>query len=139
MLADEVLPHGRSVDRGGLCWLPGGEAAYAGLVRSHTTTTRPAEEWHDIGQAQIAALTEQYAEIGGRALGTTDLHEIFGRLRTDAGFRWRDGEQMLAAARDAIRRAEEAAPGWFGRLPAQGCTVEPVLAELAPGIAAAYY
>jgi uncharacterized protein (DUF885 family) len=53
--------------------------------------------------------------------------------------RWRDGEELLEAARAAITRAEKAAPQWFGVLPSQGCTVQPVPDTEAPGAPAAYY
>ena len=46
---------------------------------------------------------------------------------------------MIAAAREAIERAERAAGSWFGVLPSQGCTVEPVPEHEAPGAAAAAY
>jgi uncharacterized protein (DUF885 family) len=138
-LAADVRPHGRPLDRGGLCWLPDGAALYAGLARMHTTTEHPPQHWHDTGLELISGLAQEYAEVGARALGTSDLGEIFTRLRTDPALRWRDGAELLAAARTAIDRAERAAAGWFGRLPAQRCTVEPTPAHAAPGAAPASY
>jgi uncharacterized protein (DUF885 family) len=139
MLATEILQHGRSTDRPGLCWLPGGDEIYAGLVRVHTTTDRTPEELHQIGLEQVARLAEEYVSIGSRVFGTTDLAEIFARLREDPALRWNDGEELLASARATIARAEAAAPRWFGKLPSQGCQVKPVPADEAPGAAGAYY
>jgi uncharacterized protein (DUF885 family) len=139
VLTGEVLPHARPNDRPGLCWLPGGDEIYAGLVRAHTTTARSPEELHQTGLDIVAALTEEYAQIGSRVFGTTDFAEILTRLRTDPELRWNDEEELLSAARDVIRRAEEAAPRWFGRLPSHSCEVRPVPADEAPGAAAAYY
>jgi uncharacterized protein (DUF885 family) len=140
MLAGEVAPQGRPEDRPGLCWLPDGEAFYAGMVRVHTTTTdRTPEDLHQTGLEIIEGLRREYAEVGARVFGTSDVAEIFGQLRTDPAMRWRDGEELLEAARAAITRAEKAAPQWFGVLPSQGCTVQPVPDTEAPGAPAAYY
>jgi uncharacterized protein (DUF885 family) len=139
VLATEIAPHGRPEDRAGLCWLPGGEEHYATAVRVHTTTDHDPADLHRTGLDVIEALAAEYAEIGGRLFGTTDGGEIRARLRTDPSLRWRDGQAMIAAAREAIERAERAAGSWFGVLPSQGCTVEAVPEHEAPGAPAAYY
>jgi uncharacterized protein (DUF885 family) len=139
VLDTEVLPHGRPADSPGLCWLPGGEETYARLIRVHTTTGRSPEEMHRTGLEIIARLAEEYAEIGEQAFGTRDLDEIRDRLRNDPALRWNSGDELLAAARTAISRAEEAAPRWFGKLPSQRCVVEAVPEDEAPGAPGAYY
>lgn len=139
VLATEVVPHGRPAERPGLCWLPDGEAHYGRLVRLHTTTDRTPTQLHRTGQEVIAALAGEYVELGARVFGTGDLDQIFARLREDPALRWRDGEELLAAARDTVTRAEQAAPDWFGRLPQQRCRVEPVPDSDAPGAPPAYY
>src|SRR5205809_214974 len=68
--------------------------------------------------------------------------EVAPHARPDdrAGLCWLpDGEEVLATARAAVARAEQAAPDWFGRLPRQRCTIEAVPADEAPGAPAAYY
>ena len=139
VLATEILAHGRPDDRAGLGWLPDGDATYARLVRMYTTTARTPEELHRTGLEIAARLAAEYAEVGAQVFGTSDQVEIFTRLRTDPSLRWRDADELLAAAREAIGRAEEAAPRWFGRLPAQRCTVQAVPADEAPGAPGAYY
>lgn len=139
VLDSEIAPHGRSQERPGMCYLPDGDRGYAALVRVHTTTDRSPEELHATGLELIEALAGEYAEIGERVFGTSDLAEIFARLRTDPGLRWNSAEELLDTARSAITRAEAAAPQWFGRIPPQPCVVEPVPAAEAPGAPAAYY
>jgi uncharacterized protein (DUF885 family) len=139
VLASEIVDAGRPEERPGLCWLPDGEAMYAGLTRAHTTTERSPDELHRTGLDLIARLADEYAEVGLRAFGTADRGEIFARLRTDPQLRWGDAEELLTAARTAIGRAEAQAPRWFGRLPSQRCQVEPVPAGEAPGGPGAYY
>lgn len=134
-----IAPHGRPEDRAGVCHLPGGEAVYAALARTHTTTERTPDELHATGLELLEKLREEYAEIGGRVFGTRDIGEIFTRLRTDPALRWSSADELLETARSAITRAERAAPRWFGRIPPQPWVVEPVPAAEAPGAAPAYY
>jgi uncharacterized protein (DUF885 family) len=138
-LASDVVPYGRPDDRPGLGWLPDGEAIYAGLARAHTTTTRTADELHEIGLDIVAELGTEYRRLGARVFGTDDLDAVFERLRTDPAMRWTGADELLDAARSAITRAEEAAPRWFGRLPATRCTVAAVPEDEAPGAPIAYY
>ncbi|AOS61464.1 DUF885 domain-containing protein [Actinoalloteichus hymeniacidonis] len=139
VLADEVLSHGRPLDKVGLCWLPDGETTYRALAKSHTTTDRTPAELHQVGLDLIADLGREYRELGAKVFGTDDLAEIFDRLRTDPALRWSDGDELLDAARAAITRAEAVAPDWFGRLPSEQCRVEPVPEAEAPGAVGAYY
>lgn len=138
-LAADIAPHSREEDMPGLCWLPGGDGIYRALARVHTSTDRTPDDLHETGLRLIAELAEEYAEIGGRVFGTGELAEIFRRLRTDQELRWTSAEELLDTARDAIRRAEEAAPEWFGRIPPEKCVVEAVPDAEAPGAPAAYY
>lgn len=139
VLDTEIAGHGRDDEHPGLCWLPDGEAMYAGLVRHHTTTDRDPDELHRTGLALIEALTEEYAELGARVFGTRDRAEIFHRMTSDPAMRWRDGDELLDSAKEAVTRAEAALPGYFGRLPATRCAIEPIPAADAPGSPAAYY
>jgi uncharacterized protein (DUF885 family) len=138
-LADEMLAHGRPDERPGLCWLPGGDAIYAGLARAHTTTDRTPEELHQTGLDIMARLREEYAEIGSRVFGSTDQQEIFRRMTSDPELRWNDADELLAAAVRAVERAGDVAPQWFGRLPSQPCKIESVPEAEAPSAPTAYY
>jgi uncharacterized protein (DUF885 family) len=139
VLVTEIAQHGRPFDQVGLAWLPGGDDMYAGLSRSHTTTDRSPDELHQTGLDLIASLHEEFAEVGARAFGTSDVAGIFDRLRTDPALRWQSEEELLSTARAAIQRAEEVLPRWFGRLPSHSCKVEPVPPAEAPGAPMAYY
>ncbi|GAB2989936.1 DUF885 domain-containing protein [Saccharothrix stipae] len=151
LLADVVRPafaayrdvisgiEGRPDDRVGLCALPGGEAMYAALARAQTTTDRTPEELHRTGLDVMAGLAREYAELGRRVFGTSDVAEVLERMRTDPDLRWHTEDELITAAREAVTRAEQAAPRWFGRVPEQRCQVEPVPAADAPGAPIAYY
>ncbi|MFT7839611.1 DUF885 domain-containing protein [Saccharothrix sp. BKS2] len=130
---------GRPADRVGVGLLPGGQEIYAALARLHTTTDRIPDDLHRTGLELIAGLAAEYAEVGRRVFGTSDVAEVFSRMRTDPALRWDSAEELLTAARAAVARAEEAAPRWFGRLPGQRCRVEPVPEADAPGQPMAFY
>jgi uncharacterized protein (DUF885 family) len=139
VLANEIRASGRPDDKAGLCWLPDGDSVYPRLSRVHTTTDRTPDELHQTGLDLIARLADEYAELGSKMFGTTDQQEIFQRMTSDPALRWSNGEELLAAAMEAVARAEEAAPKWFGRLPSQPCKVEPVPAAEAASAPTAYY
>ncbi|CAM4059733.1 DUF885 domain-containing protein [Kibdelosporangium persicum] len=139
VLDQEIAPHGRSDDKPGLCWLPGGDAAYDAMVRVHTTTARTPEQLHRTGLELIEALADEYATIGGRVFGVRTAAEVQERLRTDHSLRWGSAEEILTHARATIERAERAAPQWFARLPEKRCQVEAVPDAEAPNAAGAYY
>lgn len=139
VLADEIRQHGRPADKVGVCWLPDGVEIYRKLAKAHTTTDRGPDDLHQTGLDVIARLTDEYAEIGSRVFGTADRAEIFARMTTDPAMRWRDGDELLDSAREAVARAEAAVPDWFGRLASSQCKIEPVPAADAPGAPAAFY
>jgi len=134
-IADEVVPVGRSLEEPGLCWLPGGEEAYARTVTRHTSLDKDPEEIHQIGLAQIDALAGEYRALGGEALGTSDLSEIFGRLRDDPTLHFDGGPPIVAASEQAMAKAKGAMADWFGTLPQSDC----VVAETQTGPVAFYF
>jgi len=134
-LRDEVLPVARPEGKEGLVWLPDGEEVYRRSIRWFTTLPMTAQEIHDIGLQQIARLADEYREIGGAVLDTTDLQEIFSRLRDDPALHHTTGEGVRAAAEAAFEKARAAMGDWFGRLPEADCLV----AETASGAQAFYF
>ncbi len=138
-LMDEALPVGRPDDKPGLCWFPGGDEAYRMLIRAYTSGAHTPEELHATGVAITERLREEFAEVGTRLWGTNDVADIHSRLRNDADLRYASSEEIVASAIDVVRRAELAAPEWFGVVPSVACAVEPVPAALADGSAPAYY
>src|SRR5262249_36183784 len=139
-LVERLLPTARPDDRCGLSWLADGPAIYATLVGHHTTLELPPEEIHGIGLEQVTErLPAEYAAVGGRLLGTTDVAAIFDRLRNDASLRYQHADEIMADARRALEAATAAMPDWFGRLPVSPCRIEEVPEFLAADAPAAYY
>lgn len=134
-VAEEVVPAARPDAKPGLCWIPGGEQAYAAALFRFTTTRKTPDEIHQIGLEQIARLDDEYRTLGKEVLGTTDLAEIYRRLRDDASLHFTSGADVVAASEKAMAKAKAAMGGWFGRLPKADC----VVAETPSGPTAFYF
>jgi uncharacterized protein (DUF885 family) len=123
-IAEYVLPASRGEDIPGICHLDGGEEWYHRTIKRYTSVDLSADEIHEIGLAQIEKLNEEYRELGAEALGTSDLQEIFSRLRDDPALRFDTGEEVRAASETALAKAKAAMGDWFGRLPQADCLVQ---------------
>jgi uncharacterized protein (DUF885 family) len=135
----DQLPRARPDERVGIRFVPGGAEGYRAAVRKHTTTGLAPEEIHQIGLDTLAALRDEWAELGGRALGTSDVPEILRRLREDPALRFTSSGQIVQTVTDALRRAEEARNDWFPAYDIADCVIEeidPIEADNAP---LAYY
>ncbi|MCP3973149.1 MAG: DUF885 domain-containing protein [bacterium] len=135
MVAESVVPAGRSDDEPGLCHLPDGEATYARYVKQHTSLPLDPEEIHHLGLRQIDSLAEEYRTLGQEVLGTSDLKEIYTRLRDDPDLHFTTGADVVAASEAAMAKAKAAMGDWFGRLPKADC----VVAETPSGPTAFYF
>jgi uncharacterized protein (DUF885 family) len=122
-LVDELRPVSRPDDRVGLSHLPGGDAAYRDLVRAHTTLDLEPEVIHETGMAEVERIDAEFAQLGGRVLGTPTTAATLDRLRADPGLRFATRDEVRETAESALRRAENAIGGWFGRLPKAPCQV----------------
>jgi uncharacterized protein (DUF885 family) len=138
-LEDEVLPTGRPDEKPGLCWLPDGEEMYRRCVRYSTSSDRTPEDLHNTGLSIFERLADEFASLGSELWNTTDLADIHRRLRTDPSLRYENGDEIVATAVEAVRRAEHAAPEWFGLIPTTACAVEAIPEALAEGSPPAYY
>jgi uncharacterized protein (DUF885 family) len=138
--ADRLLPIARPDNRCGLRWLDDGALIYATLSRHHTSLVMSPDEIHAIGMAEVTdKLPQEYAEVGGRLFGTTDVPAIFERLRRDPALKYGTGEEILADARRTQEAAAAAMGDWFGRLPNASCIIEEIPEFLAADSPAAYY
>ena len=142
VLAAELAPVARPDDRPGLTWIPGGDEQYRALVRRHTSLDMDPQDVHDLGRRDVEErLPAEYAAVGARALGTSDVTEILERLRSDPGHRDGKGrgDDIIAAAQRGLDAAKAAMGEWFGRLPQAPCELRPVPDVLATDAPVAYY
>ena len=126
-LLAELLPASRDDERPGLVHLPGGREIYDRLVLVHTTLPLGAEQVHELGLGAVADLREQLAGVGGR-LGFDGFDAL--REAAASSSEGVSAERALAAAREAVARAEAALPGWFAEPLPPPCRVEPMSTHL---------
>jgi uncharacterized protein (DUF885 family) len=97
------------------------------------------EEIHQTGRDYLDALGAEWAEVGGRALGTTDVAEIRRRLREDPTLRFTDRAGIVAMVDGALRRAEEVRDDWFPAYDLPPCVIEEINPIEAGNAPLAYY
>jgi uncharacterized protein (DUF885 family) len=139
LLEDELLPAARTDDEVGLRSVPGGEAAYAAAVRRQTTTELGPEEIHQMGLAVLSDLDDEWHELGGRVLGTSDVPSVLDRLRTDPALRFRSSAELVDVVRGALERAEAARDAWFPAYDIADCVIEEIDPVEAGNAALAHY
>ena len=125
-LRDDLLPAARPDEQVGIRFVPGGAEGYAAAVRRHTTTALSPEEIHQIGLDVLDGLREEWAQLGGRVLGTSDIPSILARLREDPSLRFTDSAQIVRTVQDALRRAEESRDDWFPAYAIPDCVIEEI-------------
>lgn len=136
-LESELLPAARP--NLGVRTLPGGEAYYAYLVRSNTTTDMTPDEVHALGLAEVsrirAAMDGVIAETGFQG----SFQEFLNFLRTDPQFYAKTPEELVRIVAEMSRRADAALPRIFGTLPRLTYGIQEAPAETAPTSATAGY
>jgi uncharacterized protein (DUF885 family) len=121
VVADRVVPAARSDEVPGLVFLDGGAESYERLVWANVSRPVPSRRVHEIGLEQVRRLETEYLEVAGPVLGTSDLSEIYNRLRTDPDLHYSDAETLVTDATAALGKAGAAMGDWFGVLPESPC------------------
>lgn len=125
---DEVEP--QSKGNFGVWNLPDGDAYYADRLKSSTTTDLTADQIHDLGLKQVAAIREEMEAIKREVGFTGTLEQFFDHIRTDPKLKYPNTEAgreaYLADARAVIALAMAAAPRYFSVLPKAALEVRAV-------------
>jgi uncharacterized protein (DUF885 family) len=127
------------------CWrLPDGDAYYQASLVNWTTSSRPAEEIHQLGLDLVAKLTARMDELM-RAQGLTQ-GTVGQRLRgmyEDPRFRYPNTdegkEKLLADLNQKVRVVQAKLPQWFGALPKAGVEIKRVPKYTEAGSPGGYY
>jgi uncharacterized protein (DUF885 family) len=138
-LQQEMRPAARENDQVGICFIPGGTEGYRAAVRRHTTTELSPGQIHQMGLDYLAELEAEWAEVGGRALQTSDVPSILSRLRQDPALRFGSSGEIVRTVTDALRRAEEARDDWFPSFEIPDCIIEEIDPVEAGNAPLAYY
>ena len=125
---DEIEP--QSKGNFGAWNLPDGAAYYADRLKSSTTTSLTADQIHDLGLQQVAAIRGEMEAIKNEVGFTGTLEQFFDHIRTDPQFKYPNTEAgretYLADARAVIASVMDAAPRYFRVLPKAALEVRAV-------------
>ncbi len=102
----------------GLGVVPGGRELYLYRVRANTTTNLSPEEIHAIGQAEVARLEAEMAEIRREIGFEGSGHEFLNAVRRDARFIAQSPEEVEERYMGYITRIEPLVDDYFDVLPA---------------------
>jgi len=127
---EEYVPAAR--EELGISSVPGGRAQYQALVRYHTTLDTSPEEVHQRGLAEVARIRSEMEAIIEEVEFDGTFAEFLHFMRTDPQFYAESEEELLMYASWLAKRADDALPRFFGRLPRLSYGVRPVPASMAP-------
>jgi uncharacterized protein (DUF885 family) len=110
--------------------LPDGAAYYADRLKASTTTNLTADQIHQLGLAQVAAIRGEMDAIRREVGFQGTLEQFFEHIRSDPKFKYANTEagreEYLRDARAVIGAAMAAAPRYFHILPKAGLEVRAV-------------
>ncbi|MHC9419019.1 DUF885 domain-containing protein [Sphingomonas citri] len=116
---DEIAP--KATGNYGAWHLPDGAAYYADRLRDSTTTDLSAEQIHQLGLRQVAAIRGEMEAVKRQVGFTGTLEQFFDKVRTDPSLKYPNTaagrEQYLGDARAVIAGVMTAAPRYFRVLP----------------------
>lgn len=125
---DEIEP--QSKGNFGVWNLPDGAAYYADRLTGSTTTDLTADQIHELGLKQVAAIRGEMEKIKREVGFKGTLEQFFDHIRTDPQFKYSNDDagrdQYLSDARAIIASAMAAAPRYFSVLPKAGLEVRAV-------------
>ncbi len=137
-MRDEYAPNAQ--EKVGAAALPDGAAYYAALVRYFTTRDdATADEIHRLGLKEVARIRKEMDAVIKRSGFKGDFKAFQQFLRTDPQFYARTPEELLMRAAWISKSIDGRLPGYFGKLPRQPYSVQPVPAELAPNYTTGRY
>ena len=120
---DDYAPHGRTDP--GVWALPDGASRYRYEIRRMTTTDRTADEIHEIGLKQIAAIDAEMQALAHK-LGFKDVAGLNQHIKQERRFYATSGQQLLDLYTKYARQMEARLPELFGRLPKSKLSVVPM-------------
>jgi uncharacterized protein (DUF885 family) len=117
----------------GIANIRGGRDYYSFLLRYYTTTDLTAEQVHALGLSEVKRIRGEMDRVIAEAGFKGSFAEWLRYLRTDPRFYATSREQLIEKYAAAAKRIDGVLPRWFGTLPRQPFTVEPVPLDLEEG------
>jgi len=132
----EYIP--ASFEQVGAWQVPNGDATYAYLARSRTTTDLTPEEIHDIGLQEVKRIGAELDKAREQAGFKGTNQEFFHFLRTDPRSYAKSSDELLEFTRARAKEIDPLLVKLFRTFPRLPYGVRPVPAEIARGMPAAY-
>lgn len=123
----------------GISEVPEGRPYYRQLVRYHTTLDVSPEEIHQQGLAEVERIRAEMELVIGETGFEGEFADFLEYLRTDPKFYARSERELLMQAAWIAKRADDAMPRFFRRLPRLSYGVRPVPASMAPNYTTGRY
>jgi uncharacterized protein (DUF885 family) len=124
----------------GAAALPEGAAYYEALVRYFTTRDdATADDIHKLGLKEVARIRKEMDAVIKKTGFKGDFKAFQDFLRTDPQFYAKTPEELLMRAAWISKSIDGKLPAYFGKLPRQPYSVQPVPAEIAPNYTTGRY
>jgi uncharacterized protein (DUF885 family) len=137
-MRDEYVPNAR--DTLGASELPEGKARYEALIRYYTTLDDAnADDIHELGLREVSRIREEMDVVIRDTGFAGNFAEFIAYLRNDKQFYAASPQQLLDRAAWIAKDIDGRLPAFFGKLPRQPYSVEPVPAEIAANYTNARY
>ncbi|MFZ1736602.1 DUF885 domain-containing protein, partial [Sphingorhabdus sp.] len=117
---------------------PGGLDYYNFQIRSHTTTTKSADEIHALGQSEVARIRAEMQAVATKA-GYPSREAMIQSMRTDPKYFAKSPEELMEKSSRVAKIIDGKMPSLFHRLPRLPYGLREIPAEIAEGTTTAYY
>lgn len=137
VIVKELLPAAR--DTIAVTAMPDGAACYEARVRASTGTAKTPDELHQLGLDEVARIRAEMTAIIRSGRGGTDVRWFLDELKKRPEQYLKSEEQLLDYNRALVKRATDALPRAFTRLPKTPIELKPIEAFRAKESPAGYY
>ena len=118
--------------------LPNGKAYYNYRIRQMTTTTRTADEIHELGLSEVKRIRAEMEQVAKKA-GFASREAMIADLRTNPKYYARTPEELMQATARELKKIDGKMPTLFTQLPRLPYGIREIPAEIAEGTTTAYY
>ena len=119
--------------------MPGGEEYYAHRVRLFTTTSRTADEVHQIGLSEVARIRAEMMDVIKQADFDGDFEQWLLYLRDNPDFYPKTAEERMQVAASISKKMDGELPKLFGKLPRMPYGLKEIPLDIAEKTTTAYY
>jgi len=127
---DDYVPHARTTLAAEA--LPDGKAYYRQQIREYTTLDLSPDQIHQIGLEQVAKIHAQMLKVMQETGFKGSFAGFLQFLRTDPQFYAKTPDELLWRSAWVAKEVDGQLSKFFGHLPRERFTIEPVPADIAP-------